>query len=61
MTNEKFYKTDGPEFGNDLCGKNLMVVKSLYESKSSAARFREDIAESLVCLRFKKVKYDPVL
>jgi hypothetical protein len=25
MTEEKFYMISGPEFGEDLCGKNLII------------------------------------
>jgi hypothetical protein len=28
---EKMYISSGPEFGEDLCGKNIIVYKSLYD------------------------------
>jgi hypothetical protein len=40
-TKEKVYITAVPEFGANLHGKNLMTDKSLYGSKTSAARFHE--------------------
>ena len=53
--------TAGLEFGEKLLGKNLIVVKSLYGLKTSASRFHENLAESLLRLGFKKTKYDPDL
>ena len=60
-TKKKVYITAGTEFGEKLHGKNLIVVKSLYGLKPSAARFHEHLAESLLRLGFKKTKYDPDL
>jgi Reverse transcriptase (RNA-dependent DNA polymerase) len=60
-TKEKVYVTAGPEFGTALCGKNLIINKSLYGLKTSAARFHEHLAESLLRLGFKKTKHDPDL
>ena len=60
-TKEKVYITAGPEFGTMLCGKNLIINKSLYGLKTSAARFHEHLAESLLRLGFKKTKHDPDL
>jgi hypothetical protein len=45
MTKEKAYTTVGPEFGTALCGKILIISKSLYGLKTSAARFHEHLAE----------------
>ena len=60
-TKEKVYITAGPEFGASLHGKNLIIDKSLYGLKTSAARFHEHLAESLLRLGFKKTKHDPDL
>ncbi len=60
-TKEKVYITAGPEFATALCGKNLIINKSLYGLKTSAARFHEHLAESLLRLGFKKTKHDPDL
>ena len=60
-TNEKAYITAGPEFGVKLCRKNLIINKLLYRLKTSAARFHEHLAESLLMLGFKKSKHDPDL
>jgi Reverse transcriptase (RNA-dependent DNA polymerase) len=57
-TKEKVYITAGPEFGSTLCGKNLIINKSLYGLKTSAARFHEHLAESLLRLGFVKTKHD---
>jgi hypothetical protein len=47
-TKEKVYITAGPEFGVDLHGKNLIIDKSLYGLKTSAARFHEHLSESVL-------------
>ena len=57
-TKEKVYITAGPEFGSTLYGKNLIINKSLYGLKTSAARFHEHLAESLLRLGFTKTKHD---
>jgi hypothetical protein len=44
-TKEKVYMTAGPEFGVDLHGKHLIIDKSLYGLKTSAARFHEHLSE----------------
>jgi hypothetical protein len=58
---EKVYITAGPTFGVNLHVKNLMIDKSLYGSKTSAARFHEHLSESLLRLGFKTAKHDPDL
>jgi hypothetical protein len=58
MTKEEVYITAGPEFGSTLCGKNLIINKSLYGLKTSAARFQEDLAGPLLSLGFTKTKHD---
>jgi hypothetical protein len=46
-TKGKVNITVGPEFGSTLYGKYLMINKSFYGLKTSAARFHEHLAESL--------------
>jgi hypothetical protein len=58
-TKEKIYITASPEFGASLHSKNLIIDKSLYGLKTSAARFHEYLNESLPRLGFKKTKHDP--
>jgi hypothetical protein len=41
--------------------KNLIIDKSLYGIKTSAARFHENLSESLLRLGFKNTKHDPDL
>jgi Reverse transcriptase (RNA-dependent DNA polymerase) len=60
-TKEKVYITAGPEFGSTFHGNNLIINTSLYGLKTSVARFHEHLAESLLCLGFKKTKHDPDL
>jgi hypothetical protein len=57
-TKEKVYKTAGPEFRSTLCGKNLLINKSLYGLKTSAARFHEHLEESILLLGFVRTKHD---
>jgi hypothetical protein len=57
-TKEKVYVTFVPEFGEDLCRKNLIINKLSYGLKTSVARFHERLAESLLRLGFKKTKRD---
>jgi Reverse transcriptase (RNA-dependent DNA polymerase) len=47
-TKEKVYITAGPDFGASLHGENLIIDKSLYGLKTSAARFHENFADSLL-------------
>jgi hypothetical protein len=56
-TTEKVYITTDPEFGVDLHGKNLIIDKSVYGLKTSAARFYEHLSESLLRLGFKMIKH----
>jgi hypothetical protein len=58
---EKVYITSGPEFGVDLHGKNLIIDKSSYGLRTSAAIFHEHLSQSLLRLGFKKIKHDPDL
>jgi hypothetical protein len=60
-TKEKVYITAGLEFGVDLHGENIIIDKSLYGLKTSAARFHEHLSESLLRLGYKKTKHDPDL
>jgi hypothetical protein len=57
-TKEKVYITAGSEFGANVHGKNLIIDKSLYGSKTSAARFHEHLSGSLLRLWCKKTKHD---
>ena len=47
ITKEKVYFIAGPEFGPELQGKRLIIEKSLYGLKSSAAQFHEHLAATL--------------
>jgi hypothetical protein len=60
-TEEKVYITACPEFGASLYCKNLIIDKSLYGLKTSAARLHEHLSESILRLGFKKTKHDPNL
>ena len=49
----------GPEFGPDLEGLWLLIIKALYGLKSSAARFHEHLSVALRKLGFRPSKVDP--
>ena len=57
-TKEKVYIVAGPEFGPELEGQILVVVKSLHGLRTSAARFHETLADSLRKFGFKPSKCD---
>ena len=57
-TKEKVYISSVPEIGANLCGNDLIINKSLYGLKTSATRFHEYLAESLLHLSFMKTKHD---
>ena len=60
-TNEKLYIIAGPEFGPELCGKRLIIHKSIYGLKSSGARFHELTSVVPAEMGFKPTKADPDL
>jgi Reverse transcriptase (RNA-dependent DNA polymerase) len=60
-TRKKVYITAGPEFGTMSCWKSLIINKSLNGLKTSAARFHQHLAESLLRLAFNKTKHYPDL
>jgi len=47
ITKEKYYVIAGPEFGPDIEGKRLVIHKSLYGLKTSAAAFHEHLSMKL--------------
>ena len=57
-TREKVFIIAGPEFGPDLEGERLLVDKSLYGLKTSAARFHEHLSTKLRTLGYKPSKAD---
>ena len=57
-TREKVFIIAGPEFGPKLAGKRLLIDKSLYGLKTSAARFHEHCSARLRKMGFKPSKAD---
>jgi hypothetical protein len=53
-TKEKVYITAGLEFGPSLPDKNLIIDKSFYGLKTSAATLHDHSSELLLRLGFKK-------
>ena len=60
-TKEKIYIVAGPEFGPVLAGRVLIIVRSLYGLRTSAARFHEHLTDNLWKLGFHPSKADPNL
>ena len=58
---EKIYIIAGPEFGPELAGRVLIIVRSLYGLRTSAARFHEHLTDNLRKLGFHPSKADPNL
>jgi Reverse transcriptase (RNA-dependent DNA polymerase) len=46
-TKEKCYTTAGPEFGSDNEGRPVLIVRALYGLRSSGARWRDHLAETI--------------
>src|SRR5688572_30194207 len=57
-TKEKVYVIAGPEFGDELKGKTLIIHKALYGLKSSSAQFHEHLSATLLSMGYKPSKAD---
>ena len=57
-TREKVFIIAGPEFGPDLEGRVMLVVKSLYGLTTSAARWHEELSKTLRSMGFTPTKAD---
>ena len=58
-TKEKVYCTAGPEFGAELQGKPVIIVRALYGLKSSGAAWRSHFAMTLQQVGFQSCLADP--
>ena len=58
-TKEKIYIVAGPEFGPALAGRILIIVRSLYGLRTSAARFHEHLTDNLRKMGYTPSKADP--
>jgi hypothetical protein len=56
---EKLYTTAGPEFGPEMEGKSVLIVRALYGLKSSGAAWRAHLANTLQQLGYKSCLADP--
>jgi hypothetical protein len=56
---EKVYTTAGPEFGNELQGKSVLIERALYGLKSSGAAWRAHLANTLHQLGYTSCLADP--
>ena len=57
-TREKVYVVAGPEFGSELEGRVMIIVKSLYGLITSAARWHEELSATLRAMGFTPSKAD---
>ena len=51
-TTENLFIIAGPEFGPDLEGKCMILVRSVYGTRSAAARFHESLSAKLRPINF---------
>jgi Reverse transcriptase (RNA-dependent DNA polymerase) len=58
-TKEKCYCIAGPEFGQDKVGRPVLIVRALYGLRSSGARWRDHLAETIRTLGFRACLADP--
>jgi hypothetical protein len=58
-TKEKVYTTAGLEFGARHVGKRVLIVRALYGLRSSGARWRDHMAQTLRDMSFKRSIGDP--
>jgi hypothetical protein len=58
-TTEKVYTTAGEEFGADKKGRPVIIVRALYGLKSSGARWRDHMANTLRDGGYQSCKADP--
>jgi len=56
---EKVYTTAGPEFGSELEGKHVLIVRALYGLKSSGMAWRAHLANTLLHLGYTSCLADP--
>jgi len=56
---EKVYTTAGPEFGAEIQGKHVLIVRALYGLKSSGAAWRSHLANTLHQMGFTSSLADP--
>jgi hypothetical protein len=56
---EKVYTTAGPEFGLELDGKSVLIVRALYGLKSSGAAWQAHLANTLQQLGYTSCLADP--
>ena len=60
-TTEKLLIIAGHEFGPDLEGKQMVIVRSVYGTLSAAARFPESLSAKLRRINFRPSQADPNL
>ena len=58
-TKEQVYTTAGPEFGPELQGRLIIIVRALYGLKSSGAAWRAHLANTLHTMGFTSSLADP--
>ncbi len=58
-TKEQVYATAGPEFGHELQGRLIIIVRALYGVKSRGAAWRAHLANTLHIMGFTCSLADP--
>jgi hypothetical protein len=58
-TKEKVYSIAGPEFGSTNQGRPVLIIRALYGLKSSGARWRDHMAQTLREAGFESCRADP--
>jgi hypothetical protein len=58
-TKERVYTIAGPEFGSSNLGRPVLIVRALYGLKSSGARWRDHMAQTLRDEGFRSCLADP--
>ena len=61
FTTEKLYIIAGPEFGPEFEGKRMIIEKSVYGTRTGAARFHESLSARLRRIHFRPSRADPDL
>ena len=57
-TTEKYWVECGPEFGSDNMGKQAVVIRALYDMKSSARDFRNHLRDCMDHMGYKSCLAD---
>jgi hypothetical protein len=57
-TKEKVYITAGPKIGTTLCGKNLIINKSLYGVEDFCSKISSTFSRIITQIRIQRIQKD---